>query len=732
MTPLDARGLGPERLRTLFRPNRIAIIGASDKSHFSHNVVSNLIQFGLADRMYLVNRRNPTVHGRPAVATIADIGEPVDLAFTMVPQAATLDSLSEAAAAGITNVVVMSSGYAEAGAAGRAAERELVEHAESLGVVILGPNMLGFANFVDRVPVTPVPNLPQDRGHVALLSQSGASSSAMLEFAGSAGVSLSYLVTLGNEAMVTAGHTLDFLVDDEQTRVIAIFMETVRDPDVFRQAARRARAAGKAIVVLKAGRSDLAARTAAAHTGALVGDDATISAVFADLGVIRVDTIEDMLVTAGAAAQLGRLTRPGVGVVSISGGACDIVADLAADVGLSLPPLAAPTIEALTQVMPSYGTVQNPLDTTGAAVIDPSLATTCIAAIGADPSIGVVLVINKIPWEAHEDPFGGQQFIDAIGVGAAASAAPVVFVNQVMQPITATTRAVLRRGGLDYAICGLSHAVTAIGRVAWWSQQVGPDPDASADPPPARPTLDLAAGVLPAPADRHGSWSEHQARELLASAGIPVVPSILVRSGDEAAAAAEQIGGPVAVKLVAPEIVHKSDIGGVRLGVAGPDAAREAYLAVTAAGALVPGATIEGALVAPMRTGGVELLVGVVRDSQWGPMLAVAIGGVLVEVLHDSALAPLPVTRAGIREMLSSLRAAPLLDGVRGAQPADLDAVVDAIARIAGLALALGEQLESLEVNPLRVDGAVVEALDAVVTWRETAVDESTDPSGRK
>ena len=444
-----------EQLGSLFRPQRIAIVGATDKSYFSQLVVENLDQFGFGDRLHLVNPRNPSAHGRATVPTLADIDEQIDLAFTMVPQAATLDVLTAAATAGIRNAVIMTSGYAEAGAAGIEAQRQLVAHAEQLDLLVLGPNMLGFANFVDRVAVTPIPNLPTGCGHVALLSQSGASSSAMLEFANTAGVELSYLVTLGNEAMVTAGHALDFMIDDEQTRVIAIFMETIREPEVFRRAARRALEAGKAVVVLKAGRSELAARTAAAHTGAFVGDDATVDAVLRDLGVIRVDTIEDMLITAGVAAHLGRLARPGVGVVSISGGACDIIADLAEDVGLALPELGPAAQAALADVMPAYGTVQNPLDTTGAAVIDPQLATACIAAMGADPSIGAILSVNKLPWQSHEEPFSGQQFVDAIGKGAAESSVPVVFVNQVMQPITDVTRASMQLGGILYAICGL-------------------------------------------------------------------------------------------------------------------------------------------------------------------------------------------------------------------------------------------------------------------------------------
>jgi acyl-CoA synthetase (NDP forming) len=703
--------LTPDRLTSLFRPRSVALVGASDKSTFSLIAYRNLVDFGFADRTYLVNRRGAETHGQPTVTSCAQIGAPVDVAYLMVPQAGTLDALADAAAAGITNAVVLSSGYGEAGEAGRAAEAELAARAESLGMVLLGPNHLGFANLTEGVPVCSIPGLPREPGPVALLSQSGASSAAMLDFAAMAGVGLSYLVTLGNEAMITAGHVLDFLVDDPGTRAVAVFMETVRDPAVFRRAARRAAAAGKAIVVLKAGSSALSARTAAAHTGALVGDDKVIDAVFADLGVIRVDSIEDMLITAGAAAALGRLDRPGIGIVSISGGACDIVADRAEDLGAELPELAAGTREALAAVMPDYGTVQNPLDVTGAAVIDPSLFTKSIAAMSRDPSVGVVGIVNSLPWVDDGRPYIGQMFVDAIGAGMRAAACPTAYVNQVMQPISAVTRASMERGGVPYAIPGLRQAVVALRNVAWWSQASRAVTDGTAGPA----AVAEAAGAL---GERRGHWSEEAARRLLAAAGIPVVPAQLAASAGEAAKAAAGFGVPVSVKVVSPQVTHKTDIGAVRLDVP-PDGAAvaAAYAAVTGAAAAVAGAVVEGVLVSPMRRGGAELLVGVVADPLWGPMLAVALGGLFVEVLKDSALAPLPVSAEQARKMLDSLRGRAVLDGVRGAPPADLDALAAVIAAAGDLALALGDDLESLEINPLRVDGTTIEALDAVVTW---------------
>ena len=697
-----------DRLTSLFRPRSIALVGASDKSTFSAIAYQNLVRFGFSDRTYLVSRRGAQTHGQPTVTSCTQIGEPVDVAYLMVPQAGMLAALDDAAAAGIRNACVLSSGYGEAGEAGRAAQAELVAHARSLGMVLLGPNHLGFASFVDRVPVCSIPGLPAEAGPVALLSQSGASSSAMLDFATMVNVGLSYMVTLGNEAMITAGHVLDFLVDDPATRAVAIFMETVRDPDVFRRAARRAAETGKAIVVLKAGSSALSARTAAAHTGALVGDDRVIDAVFADLGVIRVDSIEDMLITAGAAAALGRLERPGIGIVSISGGACDIVADRAEDLGADLPELAGPTQEALAQIMPAYGTVQNPLDVTGAAIIDPSIFTRSIEAMSADPSIGVIGVVNGMPWIDTGRPYLGQMFVDAIGAGITSARCPVAYVNQVLQPITGYTRAVMEHGQVPYVIPGLRQAVAALRNVGWWSQATRPRPADTARPPIP----------VPPPGRRRGRWSEEAARQLLSAAGLPVVPGRLTSCADEAVKAAAEFGAPVVLKVVSPQILHKSDIGGVQLNVSADEQPiRTAYAAVIAAASTVDGADVEGVLVSPMRRGGTELLAGVVRDPQWGPVLAVALGGVFVEVLADSALTLLPVTPPQARRLLERLRGLAVLQGSRGTAPADLDALAAVIARIGDLALALGGELESLEVNPLRVDGATIEALDAVVTW---------------
>ncbi|GAA3742217.1 acyl-CoA synthetase (NDP forming) [Spinactinospora alkalitolerans] len=694
-------------LKALLEPRSFAIIGASDKSTFSGLLHRNLVEAGHGPATFLINRRAREVHGRAAFPRCTEVGRPIDLAFVMVPAAAAPEALRDAAAAGARGALVLSSGFAETGEEGERRQRELVDLATELGVTLLGPNVLGFVNVAAGVPAMVLADPPAAPGNVALISQSGASCGAMKDFAALAGVGLSHVITVGNEAMVTVGHLIDHLVDDDRTDAVAVFMEGIREPEVFAAAARRAAAAGKAIVVLKAGRSELAAESAASHTGALVGDDRVVDAVFARHGVIRVDTIEAMLVTAGVAAHTGPLARPGIGVVSISGGACDIIADLAQEAGAALPELSDATVKRVEAVMPAYGHVRNPLDITGAAIIDPAIWEQAVAAVGDDPGVGVVVAVNSLPWREDGRPFYGQKYVDAIGAGMARSDAPAIYLTQVTQPVGAQTREVLDAGGVACVVPGLNLGVDALARVALWSRRRALAAAEPRRPSPRRRAVDPVA------------CSEVDARDLLEDAGVPVVPARHVHSAEQAERAAREFGRPVALKVVSAEIAHKSDLGCVRLGVDPADAGA-AYDEVVAAGRRpeAGGARLDGALVSPMRDGGLELLVGVTRDPDWGPMLAVALGGVLVEVLDDVALTPLPVSPARARSMLESLRGAALLRGVRGRPAADVDRLAEVVGAIGTLAEELHPHLDSLEVNPLRVDGSRIEALDALVTWR--------------
>ncbi len=698
---------GAARLESLFRPNSVAIVGASEKSLFSNIAWNNLVQFGFADRAHLVNRRGVKTHGQPTVTSCAELPAGVDVAFLMVPQAGTIDALKEAAAAGIRNAVVLTSGYGEAGPGGKVAQAELTRTAQDLGMLLLGPNHLGFVNVTDGIPVSSLLDLPRTAGHVGLVAQSGATAGSMMDFARMCDIGFSHVVTTGNEAMITATDVLDFLVDDEQSRAVALFIETIRRPELFLAAIERASEAGKAIVVLKLGTSELAARTAQAHTGSLVGDDRTIDAIFRQYGVIRVDSVEDLLITAQLAAFTGPLAASGVGITSISGGACDVIADRGQDLGLNLVTLTEKTVEKVSALLPSYGTPHNPLDVTGAAVIDPTLFTSLLSAVAEDPGVSLVATIFDLPWE--EAPIhGAAAMCRAIGTGIAQAPVPGFVINQTLRPVTAYTRGLLHDYRIPLVIGGLRNAVVAMSGVGRWSEVRRH----------TRQVSTLADSVaLPAPDERHGSWSEWRTRELLGSAGVPVIPAVLVTTEDDALSAAADLG-TVAMKIVSQDILHKSDVGGVRLGVSADDV-RDAYRSiVTSVAQHAPGAAVSGVLISPMRAPAVELLVGVVADPDWALILAVGLGGVFVELLQDFSLRRLPVGPDDVREMLAELRGRAVLDGVRGTPPVDVGAVVSAICSIAALASALGDDLLSLEVNPLRADADGVEALDAIVTWR--------------
>ncbi len=694
----------------MFSPRSVAIVGASDKSAFSKGAFRNLVSFGLADKTFLVNRRGAVVHGKESFKTCSDIGAPVDVAMMILPQQSCVAALEDAAAAGIRNVVLLTSGYGEAGEEGRIAEQELFEACSRLDISLLGPNMLGFVNFADRAPVCAMASEPISGGTVALVSQSGGSCSAMAAFAKAAGVDLSYMFTLGNETVINASHVLDYLVDDPNTKSIAMFLESIRDPQGFARAARRAAEADKPVVVLKVGRSELAARTAQAHTGALVGDSKATSAVLRELNVIQVDSVEDMLITAGVAANIGRLKRPGIGVVSFSGGACDIVADRAHDESLFIPEFSAETAAAITAVMPSYGTTQNPLDVTGAAHADPGLFTTAIEAVGNDDNVGAVLVLHDVP--SSDSPRAREQEprLAAIAAGTRASSVPVVNVSFAQQPLTTYAREAISRNGLSMTMSGIDQAMRSFGHLAPWSST---SVDVKGQDAVVAP-IDLPAGIR-----RGGQWSEEESRVVLASAGVSVIPAELVWDEDAAVAAAARMGDSVVLKAVSPQILHKSDVGAVALDVRGAEDVRAAFRSIMRAASLVSGARVDGVLVSPMRKNRIELLVGVVRDAQWGPLLAVGLGGIWVEAFDDTALASLPVTRQKVERLLGSLRGESLLRGARGTKPVDMDALTEQIVRLTEVALGLGPDLEALEVNPLLVDGERVEVLDCVVEWRK-------------
>ncbi|GAB3562251.1 acetate--CoA ligase family protein [Amycolatopsis endophytica] len=691
-------------LRELFRPASIALVGATDKSGWSLSTFDNLRNHLFAGKVYLVNPRTEVVHGEPAHRSLSAIGEPVDLVYVMVPTTAVLSVLREGAELGIRNYVVLTAGFGETGPAGKRLEDEVVAFATEHGLTVLGPNGNGYINAAGSTTPygLPIP-APLLSGPVGVVLQSGALASSVLAFAQARNVGLSLLTSMGNEAMVSVTDVMSYLVDDPDTSVIALFLESVRHPEEFARVCRRAARAGKPVVALKIGTSALASNTAQAHTGALVGDDRVIDAAFRRLGVVRVHSLEDLIITAGLFAEVRRVGGPRLGVVTPSGGASEIIADRAEQEGLELPAFAPETVDRLEAIVPDFATVQNPLDVTGYVVVDRTLLGRALEVVADDPGIDAVLLLNDLPRVTPADPSVTLTVAGATAERIRRARVPVVVVSNVLADITEFGRYVQGQTGFPYVAGGIEHGMTAIGNVVRWSANVVTEPPGSLSP-------------LPVAAVPGEVWAEHRAARFLAGHGIPVVPAEQAADEAEAVAAAGRFGYPVVLKAAAEGLGHKSDLGGVRLDLTGPDDVRAAHREVI--GALsAHGITGAATLVQPQRRGGVELLVGVVRDPAWGLTLAVGLGGVWVEVLRDSALRLLPVTPDDVRGALAELRGHGLLTGARGTRPADLRRLSEVIASIGDLALRLGPGLAALEVNPLLVNGPEVEALDALITW---------------
>jgi acetate---CoA ligase (ADP-forming) len=697
--------VAPERLRELFHPRSVALVGATDASAWSRFTHQNLRLCSPGVAVHLVHPRHREVHGEPVHRSIGEVPGQVDLAYVMVPTDQVLPVLEEAAATGVRNAVLLTAGFGEAGPEGRALEERLVAWAAERDVLLLGPNGNGFINATAGIaPYGLLIPQPLQRGPLGIVLQSGGLASVVLGLATARNIGVSHVVATGNEAMVSATDVLAYLVDDPSTRAIAAFLESVRDTARFRELAEAALRAGKAIVALKVGRSPAGMEAALAHTGAVAGDEAVVRAAFRQLGVVQVDSLEDLLVTAGLFAYHPRPLGRRVAAVTASGGACDLIADRATDEGLELPEFPAATTAALADLLPSFSNPRNPLDVTGYVVVDPSLSARSLAivAAGAEGIYDVIVNQALLPAAAPPDPGLIQARYRSIAETVARSPVPVILQTATSTDISPFARGLLNEHGL-YVQTGIDHGMRAIGHAVRWHEHRD-----RKRPKPLRPS---GGGGPPGP--QGGTFSEMDARAALARFGVPLVPAVLARTAGEAVEAARKHGYPAVVKAHAPGLAHKSDVGGVALDLRTPDDLAAAFARVTAA---VPGA--EGALVSPMRTGGVELLVGVRRDPAWGPVLALGLGGLWVEALRDTSLRLLPVDAEDVLEALNELKGAPLLRGGRGRPPIALDRVAGAVLAAARAAEELGEALDTLEINPLWASADAVEALDALVVWR--------------
>jgi acyl-CoA synthetase (NDP forming) len=658
--------------------------------------------WGHEGNLYAVNRNGLPAHGVPGFKSCTDIPDRVDMAYIYVPAAAVVGAIRDAAAAGIRNAVILTSGFAEVGPEGVALQNEVRETAAAAGMRLMGPNSLGFVNVVNSSVTTSISTRePIHRGGLSIVSQSGAIAQEIYNFAHSQGFGVGFVGATGNEADIGMADVVDYLVDDPAIGAIMLYVESIKHSERFIESAARAFAARKPIVMLKLGRSKVAAEVAQAHTGSLVGDDGVFDAMCHRYGISRVSSIEELVITASLLEKVGPIDPPRIGMISLSGGACAVYSDLAEAAGVDCPPFSDATKAELRTFLPSFAATINPMDVTGAVVNDPSLWLKVIPTVCNDPGFGLIVTTTVVPnvdWELANMRWD----IDSIVEGYRLAGRQPVVAGITLQDRSAIRRDYFEEVGLEAFIPNLDVGVRALGHLQRWSERllIG----------------ELGKGGKVAAVGER-PVGERATLDFLASKGVPIIPATLARSADEAAAAAAKLDARAVLKIASPDIAHKTEAGGVRLDVEAGDAGRVFDEIMASARAYAPDARIDGVIVSPMRGQAVELIVGVARDPEWGPVIAVGFGGTMAEILGDSKVRLLPIGRDEVKEMLLSLRMAELLQGFRGAPRADLDKLADAIVAIGDAALALGPDLAALEINPLRVDGATIEALDGLTVY---------------
>ncbi|MEO0996915.1 MAG: GNAT family N-acetyltransferase [Pseudomonadota bacterium] len=702
-------------LAGLLEAASVALIGASERPGSLGTVVyRNLLDAGFHGPVYPVNPRHDAIAGVPCVAAVSDIDAVVDLAVIVTPAATVPTVLQQCGAHGIRAAVVLSGGFREAGAAGRSLEAAARDAARRHGLRFIGPNCLGVMRPAIGLNATFSQSMTAP-GPIALVSQSGALCTALLDWAGPRRVGFSCVISTGAAADVDFGEVLDYLVFDEQTEAIMLYVEGIRDARRF-MSALRAAARTKPVVVMKAGRFAQGRRAAISHTGALVGADDVFDAALCRAGAVRVHNYVDFFAVAETLDAGVRTRGPRLAVVTNGGGPGVMAADFLADRGLPLAELAADTVIALDAVLPSAWSGSNPLDVLGDASVEQFVAAT--RACLDDPGVDAVLAI-VIPQALTS----ATELAAAIAEIAADSRKPVLACWMGDATMRAGRGLFRERNLPTYETPGAAVEAFAAAAAHRANQELllqvpeAAAPDGPTDSDGARQIVRRALG------DDRDVLNTLESKALLAAFNIPVVTSVPAADAGAALTVAEGIGFPVAMKIHSPDITHKTDVDGVRLGIAhGREVETTFQELVDNARRHSPDATIDGVLIEPMWQvrDGRELMVGVTSDPTFGPVLTIGLGGTLVEVLGDRAVALPPLNRLLARRMIRSTRAAGYLDAFRGKPAADVRAVEDTLLRLSNLVCEL-PQIAELDINPLVVGAAGAMALDARVVLRKAS-----------
>jgi acyl-CoA synthetase (NDP forming) len=693
----------------LFHPQGIAIIGASaDISRISGQPIKALKNAGYRGGIFPINPKYPEMHGLKCYPDVMSLTSPCDLAVVAVPAPAVAQAIRDCGKAKIPFAVVLTAGFRETGAEGRKLEEELARALEETGVRIVGPNCQGmvsvdarvwtvFGSVADETELRP--------GKVSCAFQSGGFGYAIVNLAEAQGVGFRYCVSSGNEVDITTPELLSAFLDDPGTSLAFAYLEGTPDARPLLDLGRKSLETGKPVLIWKAGTTDAGIKAAASHTANMTGSYDLYRAAMRQCGLIEVDDVEPIVDIARLFAQGREPKGTSIGVLSISGGSGVVFADAAVRGGLTLPPFAPETLTKMRQMVPAFGSPQNPADITAAVFNDTSLFARTLEVVLEDPGLdqlSILIASISGPRADHS--------AEVIAAAAAKTGKPVHVAWSGRHAKSEAAVRALEAAGVPFVTTPvrLARAAATLARFAADRRRLLPR---------RAPLIPEVGVTLPAGAI---TLNEAESKAVLQAFGVPVVNEVFVAAGGDVAEAAAKLEAPFAVKVVSRDVPHKTEAGGVQLGVVRQALSDAARSVADSARKAVPGASIDGVLVSEM-VQGLEMLIGVINDPSFGPVVALGLGGVLTEVLKDVTYRIAPFDLETAREMIAELRGAKLFEGYRGKPAADKEALAQTLVAVSGMAVALAPRLKELDINPVfvRPTGQGVAAADALVVLKE-------------
>ena len=692
-------------LEHFFQPRSIAVIGAAREEYkLGHGILKNILQYGFPGKVYPINPKADSILGLKAYPSVKVVEDSVELAVLVLPAELCLQAIDECGQKGIDSAVIISGGFKESGREGAERERELSRLARNHRIRVIGPNCLGVINTYQRLNATFAAN-PPPGGDIAFFSQSGAICTAILDWAQTQHMGFSKFVSMGNNMDISEVDLLEAFADDPECRVILGYIEGIKDGRAFMEVARRV-TRKKPVIIIKSGSTGAGARAVSSHTGSLAGSDNAFRAAFKQSGVLRAETLEDLFSIAHALSTQEIPVGPRVAIFSNAGGPAILAADAVERSSLRMAPFSRETVDSLRACLPSIASLYNPVDITGGVKED--IYRVAMEKVLQDEGVQGVIAIN-----APQAVIKGEEVARVVGELSKKFRSKTVIATFMGGPTMETAVEVLAQHQVpNYPFP--ERAVAVLEAMHLQRQWMERSPERPLDFSGDRRTVEEV--LRKARQEGHLNLAEAEARQVIAAYGFSLPSSLLVTDKDSAIRTAQEVGCPVVLKVASPDILHKSDVGGVRLGLSSPEEAGRAFEEMMErVRKRMPEAHIHGAFVQEMVRGGKEVILGAVKDPQFGPLLMFGLGGIYVEVLRDVSFRVAPVTDAEAWEMIKETRAYAVLKGARGERPVDLKAVVEALQRLSQLVMDFTEILE-LDINPLAVLPVGTVAIDARIT----------------